>query len=289
MYLAKDREAKGILEGLKAFGFLGPFTEPAAAPTPAAAPAAAPAAPAAPAAAPTAAPTAAAPEAAPEAASEEPAKKPLSAYMMYCAEARPALKGMKVTEQAKQLGAQWKALDPTVKNAFEEAAKAAKHAWELANPDAAKKKPAAKKNGRAPRAKKDPNAPKKPLSAYIIFSKERRASVVAENPGMKVGEVAKVLGARWKAIGAEEKSVFEAKAKEDKVRYQAEMEAYVPTTEHPGVKVPPRRLSHSAILYYIRQMMSYFTSTTNGALHACGGCATFETPRPLSSLDQVSL
>ena len=209
--------------------------------------------------------------------------------MMYCAEARPALKGMKVTEQAKQLGAQWKALDPTVKNAFEEAAKAAKHAWELANPDAAKKKPAAKKNGRAPRAKKDPNAPKKPLSAYIIFSKERRASVVAENPGMKVGEVAKVLGARWKAIGAEEKSVFEAKAKEDKARYQAEMEAYVPTPEHPGVKVPPRRLSHSAILYYIRQMMSYFTSTTNGALHACGGCATFETPRPLSSLDQVSL
>ena len=209
--------------------------------------------------------------------------------MMYCAEARPALKGMKVTEQAKQLGAQWKALDPTVKNAFEEAAKAAKHAWELANPDAAKKKPAAKKNGRAPRAKKDPNAPKKPLSAYIIFSKERRASVVAENPGMKVGEVAKVLGARWKAIGAEEKSVFEAKAKEDKARYQAEMDAYVPTPEHPGVKVPPRRLSHSAILYYIRQMMSYFTSTTNGALHACGGCATFETPRPLSSLDQVSL
>jgi sucrose-6F-phosphate phosphohydrolase len=231
MYLAKDREAKGILEGLKAFGFLGPFTEPAAAPTPAAAPAAAPAAPAA---APTAAPTAAAPEAAPEAASEEPTKKPLSAYMMYCAEARPALKGMKVTEQAKQLGAQWKALDPTVKNAFEEAAKAAKHAWELANPDAAKKKPAAKKNGRAPRAKKDPNAPKKPLSAYIIFSKERRASVVAENPGMKVGEVAKVLGARWKAIGAEEKSVFEAKAKEDKVRYQAEMEAYVPTQNTPA-------------------------------------------------------
>jgi high mobility group protein B1 len=58
--------------------------------------------------------------------------------------------------------------------------------------------------------------------------------VVAENPGMKVGEVAKVLGARWKAIGAEEKSVFEAKAKEDKVRYQAEMEAYVPTQNTPA-------------------------------------------------------
>lgn len=208
MYIAGDCEARGILEGLRAFGFLGPFTEPA---------------PAAPASAPAASAPAAA-EASADAA-DEPVKKPLSAYMMYCAEARPALKGMPVTQQAKQLGAQWKSLDPAVKGAFEEAAKAAKHAWELANPEAAKKKPAAKK-ARAPKAKKDPNAPKKPLSAYIIFTKERRSAVVAENPGLSLTEVTKELGARWKAIGAEEKSVFEAKAKEDKARYAVEMEAY---------------------------------------------------------------
>ena len=232
MYIAGDSEARGILEGLRAFGFLGPFTEPAA---PAAAPpplplppplppppdpAAAPAAPAAP------APAAA--EASAEAA-DEPVKKPLSAYMMYCAEARPALKGMPVTQQAKQLGAQWKSLDPAVKGAFEEAAKAAKHAWELANPEAAKKKKPAAKKARTPKAKKDPNAPKKPLSAYIIFTKERRSAVVAENPGLSLTEVTKELGARWKAIGAEEKSVFEAKAKEDKERYAVEMEAYEAT------------------------------------------------------------
>ena len=211
MYIAGDCEARGILEGLRAFGFLGPFTEPA---------------PAAPASAPAASAPAAA-EASADAA-DEPVKKPLSAYMMYCAEARPALKGMPVTQQAKQLGAQWKSLDPAVKGAFEEAAKAAKHAWELANPEAAKKKPAAKK-ARAPKAKKDPNAPKKPLSAYIIFTKERRSAVVAENPGLSLTEVTKELGARWKAIGAEEKSVFEAKAKEDKERYAVEMEAYEAT------------------------------------------------------------
>ena len=149
--------------------------------------------------------------------------------MMYCAEARPALKGMPVTQQAKQLGAQWKSLDPAVKGAFEEAAKAAKHAWELANPEAAKKKKPAAKKARTPKAKKDPNAPKKPLSAYIIFTKERRSAVVAEKPGLSLTEVTKELGARWKAIGAEEKSVFEAKAKEDKERYAVEMEAYEAT------------------------------------------------------------
>ena len=42
-------------------------------------------------------------------------------------------------------------------------------------------------------------------------------------------EVTKELGARWKAIGPEEKSVFEAKAKEDKERYAVEMEAYEAT------------------------------------------------------------
>ena len=85
------------------------------------------------------------------------------------------------------------------------------------------------KKAKTPKAKKDPNAPKKPLSAYIIFTKERRSAVVAENPGLSLTEVTKELGARWKAIGAEEKSVFEAKAKEDKERYAVEMEAYEAT------------------------------------------------------------
>ena len=41
MYIAGDSEARGILEGLRAFGFLGPFAEPApAAPAPVPAPAA---------------------------------------------------------------------------------------------------------------------------------------------------------------------------------------------------------------------------------------------------------
>ena len=87
--------------------------------------------------------------------------------MMYCAETRPALKGMPVTQQAKQLGAQWESLDPAVKGAFEEAAKAAKHAWELANPEAAKKKPAAKKT-RAPRLKRPQRAKEAPLRVHHL-------------------------------------------------------------------------------------------------------------------------
>ena len=85
----------------------------------------------------------------------------------------------------------------------------------------AKTAPSSKK-----KAKKDPNAPKRPLSSYMIFAGEARASVVAENPGASIGEVGKALGARWKAFSAEEKAPFEAKAKEAKEKYQEAMKAY---------------------------------------------------------------
>jgi len=98
-------------------------------------------------------------------------------------------------------------------------APAAKKAKKAKTAKTAKKAPAKK-------AKKDPNAPKRPLSSYMIFAGEVRASVVAENPGASIGEVGKALGARWKAFSAEEKAPFEAKAKEAKEKYQEAMKAY---------------------------------------------------------------
>ena len=98
-------------------------------------------------------------------------------------------------------------------------APAAKKARKAKTAQKAKKAPAKK-------AKKDPNAPKRPLSSYMIFAGEARASVVAENPGASIGEVGKALGARWKAFSAEEKAPFEAKAKEAKEKYQEAMKAY---------------------------------------------------------------
>merc|ERR1712079_243669 len=47
---------------------------------------------------------------------------------------------------------------------------------------------------------KDPNAPKKPLSAYFLFSQEGRLKVKAENPDYSITEVAKELGKRWATL-----------------------------------------------------------------------------------------
>merc|ERR1712141_685273 len=41
---------------------------------------------------------------------------------------------------------------------------------------------------------KDPNAPKKPLSAYFLFSQDERLKVKAEFPEFSITEVAKEIG-----------------------------------------------------------------------------------------------
>ena len=56
---------------------------------------------------------------------------------------------------------------------------------------------------------KDPNAPKKPLSAYFLFSQEERLKVKAEFPDYSITEVAKELGRRWATIDPAVKQSYE--------------------------------------------------------------------------------
>ncbi len=59
------------------------------------------------------------------------------------------------------------------------------------------------------KAMKDPNAPKKPLSAYFLFSSEERLKVKAEFPDYSITEVAKELGRRWATIDPAIKQGYE--------------------------------------------------------------------------------
>ena len=74
--------------------------------------------------------------------------------------------------------------------------------------------------------KKDPNAPKRPTSAFMLYSVKMRPIIKEEKPGISFGELGKLVGERWRALSSEEKSEFEAIAKKDKERYNNEMAAY---------------------------------------------------------------
>jgi hypothetical protein len=48
---------------------------------------------------------------------------------------------------------------------------------------------------------------KKPQSAYFQFSGERRKKIAEENPGLRVGDIQKLITAQWKELTDEEKQV----------------------------------------------------------------------------------
>jgi cell division septum initiation protein DivIVA len=76
----------------------------------------------------------------------------------------------------------------------------------LAAPKEAKPK---KKKAKNP---EDPDAPKRPASAYILFSNAKRAEIVKANPGAKLPEVAKILGGMWKALTPEQQAAYKPAA-----------------------------------------------------------------------------
>ena len=57
------------------------------------------------------------------------------------------------------------------------------------------------------RKENDPLKPKQPLSAFFLFSNERRAALLAENKN--VLEVAKIAGEEWKNMTEKQKRPYE--------------------------------------------------------------------------------
>ncbi|CAF0813112.1 unnamed protein product, partial [Didymodactylos carnosus] len=74
--------------------------------------------------------------------------------------------------------------------------------------------------------KKDPNAPKKPLSAYFLFSRDERQKIKIERPELSTTEIMKVIGERWSNLSDDIKKPYEKLALSEKQRYQEELATY---------------------------------------------------------------
>jgi len=79
------------------------------------------------------------------------------------------------------------------------------------------------------KAKKDPNAPKKPLSAFMIFSGENRSKILEANPGTSFGDTGRLLGEAWKKLNDKQREVFTKKAVDAKAQYTVNFAAYTET------------------------------------------------------------
>lgn len=78
------------------------------------------------------------------------------------------------------------------------------------------------------RTKKDPNAPKRSLSAYMYFAKDKRIEIVNDQPHLKsdISRVGKLIGEAWAKLHPDRKAHYDKKAAVDKARYEKEITAY---------------------------------------------------------------
>ena len=96
-------------------------------------------------------------------------------------------------------------------------------------------KPKSKKKGKK-------KGPKRPKSAYIFFCQNKRPEVREQNPEMKATEVTKELGAMWNEIKATDDALeYVNLAKEDKVRYNEEMENAPVVTSEDDTEKPKKK------------------------------------------------
>lgn len=181
-------------------------------------------------------------------------KRPAAAYALWCKDQWNEIKKENPDADFKEvsniMGAKWKNLTPEEKKPYEEKYQAEKEAYlqiiskekreteamKLLEEEQKQKtemellnqylefKQEANKETKKPKKEKDPLKPKQPMSAFFLYSNERRANLL--EAGNNLLEASKIIGEEWKNMTEEQKTPYEEIAKENKGKYQQEMELY---------------------------------------------------------------
>lgn len=185
----------------------------------------------------------------------DPAKKrPSPPYALWCKdqwnEVKKANPDAEFKDISNLLGAKWKKISPEEKKPYEERYQAEKEAYlkvvgnekreheamRLLEEEQKQKtamelleqylqfKQETQKENKKTKKEKDPLKPKQPMTAFFLFSNERRSTLLADNKN--VLEVAKIAGEEWKNMTEKERAPYEEMANKNKEQYKQEMELY---------------------------------------------------------------
>jgi len=74
------------------------------------------------------------------------------------------------------------------------------------------------------KTEKKSEEPKRPLTSYFRFANEVRSVIKKDNPTLKVTEIAKEIGKRWKELNPTAQQKYKDAYKEEKIQYDDKME-----------------------------------------------------------------
>jgi len=130
----------------------------------------------------------------------------------------------KIPDAAKQISTAWKALSPEEKKKWEEKAEKDKLRYKVEKSIFSGQLTVVKGEKRA---RKDSEAPKRPMSAFLDFSKTLRSQAIKDNPHVTDNkEISKILGSMWRNATDEEKRLFVEKELLLRDQYNEETRVY---------------------------------------------------------------
>mmetsp|Transcript_41636 Transcript_41636/g.100278 ORF Transcript_41636/g.100278 Transcript_41636/m.100278 type:complete len:425 (-) Transcript_41636:84-1358(-) len=157
-------------------------------------------------------------------------KRPLSAYLHFCAEKRPEASATftSLGEVSKELARLWAETSEEDREPYNKLAATEKAAYEVEKQKWTVEcqkilgdgttKSTRTKGGKIKGEK--PTGPKRPLSAYMYFCKDKRPDVSKEFKSL--GDVSKELARLWSLASGNDKEPYEKMAAKDKERYEKE-------------------------------------------------------------------